>query len=1072
MVDVATFSIVRQGDPKAAIPARQNAVTMEPALPRSSATAKAAAPTLSPIERAFNPRWINFFGEHAAIPEAKGRSTAKLAVDPAQDSELVFAKLHDNLKAAWSARDAAKLETVASAHLKGQATSGTPLIDPFTRKLYDFFKARGCNGTGAEIIALIGDMTNQQINDYLTSSAQLVSKLKAQAFAAMVNGTLSQQGIDLLLAIKSIAAFQLIAAAVLNYGKEPSKIPVKLICATLDADISFPEWTFDVDPCRWAKRDNATTNPRGDTGVVQSWPAGATAIDAAAYASATAVSPLRRRIEQATRPAEIATRDEAQAHLRTQNPPPNPNLSYNCECYPEAKPLCLPPDPCCAKINYYVTDTLVLRDTVKRYLASDLAYIENIAAGETRIREHSFAKTIEDYTEEEATTTKSEERDHQVTERFSVQNEIEKNLKIDADAHAEYNSGAYKAAINGSVSKETAQREAREQFREAVDKAVTKLQVETRKLTSRRVTTREEEKNTHSFANLGSTHTVAKYFYVSKEVEGQIFSYGLQTTVELLLPSPAALYEHMEKTLFEREWMKQTPCVPDVISWRDVTKENYLSFQTKYCLPKALPEPPADLPPKSEVFEFSGSEGTDDEKNYTIRTISVPPGYYGSQLEILGDQLGVAQDRDGPLDLKAEHEIEVYLSNSSAVVRYDKNGNVKADNSQYLVGIDMHSDSNLWIRSKNIESFTGKVRVFWSPLPVDITKWQKDVAASINETNAKHSIAEAKREFEKKYKENQRGRHPFTNKEIILSELKRAAIYMMCEDFERGDVIAPKTPPCGYPEINRKTASQECADWYFWETAFDWRLMSFVFFDYFWNKKCDWPEKFAPGHDDFMFNAFLRSGMARIMVPVRPGMEADVIFYLETGQKWGLGGQPPMNPQDPRWISVVQELKHARDCYQNDREGMLRANIDLVNSIPGSPKLTNVVRLEGSDRYWDPLAGTLGALNQAAIDNDTGREIFIDGVRYRIVSIALSSDPLAPAYDPAATSQTMWWDITLDRPLEAKVTIDNSGNIFPDFAYAIGAAYVGAPFRWQEPTNLVWLGDADDGRLPEYPISS
>jgi len=391
---------------------------------------------------------------------------------------------------------------------------------------------------------------------------------------------------------------------------------------------------------------------------------------------------------------------------------------------------------------------------------------------------------------------------------------------------------------------------------------------------------------------------------------------------------------------------------------------------------------------------------------------------------------------------------------------------------------------NLVVSGTNLKSYGSQLLYRLTPDPVDFTDWRIATYQAIMEKYEAElaKYEEALAAFKRQSDESKLGRHPFANKEIILAEMKRAAIYMMCEDFERGDVMAMNTPPCGFPEINRKAASQECADWYFWETAFDWRLMSFVFFDYFWNRKCDWPEKFAPGHDNFMFNAFLRAGMGRMMVPVRPGMEADVIFYLETGQKWGLGGQPPANPQDPRWISVVAEIKAQRDCYQNDREGMLYAMINMAASTPNTPVLINRVILKGSDRYWDPLGNTL---NQTAIDSDTNREIFIDGLRYRIVAINSKIDPAlpayydaaAPTYDATASSQTMWWDITLSRPLEAEVTVDSTtGEILPNFAYAIGAEYVGAPFRWQEPTNLVWLGDQfkSDGTqsfcLPEYPV--
>ena len=1160
MSDVAQISIIRQPDTKAAISVRQNAVTMEPVtrppVTGSAPSSAPAAPALSsvpavnersssgpesasksdpafgdlspltPIERVFNHRWINFFGAFAAIPQERGpsdtpsdtkpnsksdtKSDTKSNTGPTPtpapvDAEAAFKALYENLRAAWSKRDARALEATASQYLKQQAVSGIPLIDPFTRTLYEFFKARGCEGTGAEILALIGNMTPQQINDQLVHDAQLVSKLKTQAFAAMINGTLSQQGIDLLFAIKSIAAFQLIAAAVLKYGNDPAKIPVKMICMALDADIVFPEWAFDVDPCRW---------PKGGKGAVtQNWSDKATAVDATAYATAVADSPLKQRIEREARMVEGRAAQAVQAEAAIQagawagtgagvvegavpanngiaapakrttgdkkvgdketakmsmNPPPKIR-PYNCNCEEKPPAPCQPPDPCCVKINYYITDTLVLRDKVKRYVPSDLAYIGNLAAGESLTRDHSFTKTIEDYSEEEITTTKSEQRDLTVSERFSVQNEISNNLKMSADLHAEYSgttgSGSYKLTADASVSKETAQKEAREQFRESVEKAVTSLQVETRKLTTRRVTTVETENNSHAFVNDTPNHSVAKYFYVSKEVEGQVFSHGLRMTVDLRIPTPAALYEHLEKVKFDRAFGRTKPVAPG-IAWQELDPKKHFEYVVGYGLEGMKPPPkqPEEIW-KDEIKPVGEPNSTKTLANIDQFTISIPSGYSLTYIQFASDPaIDWNNDKQGGnLAFNTPSHGAIWFGYSHDGNSYDRSHMGKA--------VSYRNTVNIVVSGTNLKSYQSQLLYRLTPDPVDYTEWKIAIYQAIME-KYEASLAQYEEDlaaFKRQYDASKFGRHPFTNKEIILAEMKRAAIYMMCEDFERGDIMAMNTPPCGFPEYNRKTAFEESADWYFWETCFDWRLMSFIFYDYFWNSKCDWPEKFAPGHDDFMFNSFLRAGFARTVFPVRPGMEADVIFYLETGQKWGLTGQAPMNPSDPRWISVVQELKQQRDCFQNDREGMVSGFIDAAASTtPGTIMLTDTVLLKGSDRYWDPIGQTL---NQAAIDNDVGREIYIDGLQYRIVAITPSTDPMAPVYDPAAPGQTMWWNIKLERRFAFDGQNDLSlTSILPDFPYAVGAAYVGAPFRWQEPTNLVWLSDAGNNCLPTYPV--
>jgi hypothetical protein len=56
----------------------------------------------------------------------------------------------------------------------------------------------------------------------------------------------------------------------------------------------------------------------------------------------------------------------------------------------------------------------------------------------------------------------------------------------------------------------------------------------------------------------------------------------------------------------------------------------------------------------------------------------------------------------------------------------------------------------------------------------------------------------------------------------------------------------------------------------------------------------------------------------------------------------------------------------------------------------------------------------------------------------------------------------MEWIITLERVFEGK--IDGV------YKHAIGAKYVGSPFYFELPTNLVWIGDYDNKCLPCYPL--
>ncbi len=158
---------------------------------------------------------------------------------------------------------------------------------------------------------------------------------------------------------------------------------------------------------------------------------------------------------------------------------------------------------------------------------------------------------------------------------------------------------------------------------------------------------------------------------------------------------------------------------------------------------------------------------------------------------------------------------------------------------------------------------------------------------------------------------------------------------------------------------------------------------------------------------------------------------------------------------------MLKNIKHSRGCYQNDREGFVVAYED-----PGSGGFDQRILMH-TDRYWDVLGGVR---DQDAIDLDLDREIFIDGIRYRILSIA--QDPAGPAYN-AAPNTFMQWIVTLDRKFESGPYIDLSAStpVLKPWNYAIGAQFVGAPFFFDLPTNLVWIGDHANVCLPYYPVT-
>lgn len=68
--------------------------------------------------------------------------------------------------------------------------------------------------------------------------------------------------------------------------------------------------------------------------------------------------------------------------------------------------------------------------------------------------------------------------------------------------------------------------------------------------------------------------------------------------------------------------------------------------------------------------------------------------------------------------------------------------------------------------------------------------------------------------------------------------------------------------------------------------------------------------------NDPTFRAFMQSGMARVIVTVRPGFEEAVRHYLTTGQIWN-GGEVPVI-DDPLFLSIVDEMRSAEGTKEGE----------------------------------------------------------------------------------------------------------------------------------------------------------
>jgi hypothetical protein len=115
-----------------------------------------------------------------------------------------------------------------------------------------------------------------------------------------------------------------------------------------------------------------------------------------------------------------------------------------------------------------------------------------------------------------------------------------------------------------------------------------------------------------------------------------------------------------------------------------------------------------------------------------------------------------------------------------------------------------------------------------------------------------------------------------------------------------------------YPAIDIDVAREKGRLAQFLEQAFEWHHISYLFYPYFWARMPRWIELMNRADDaDPDFTAFLRAGMARVLVAVTPAYEDAVLHYLATREPWTGGPAPVIG--DPLFLPLHEEVRKQTD---------------------------------------------------------------------------------------------------------------------------------------------------------------
>lgn len=574
-----------------------------------------------------------------------------------------------------------------------------------------------------------------------------------------------------------------------------------------------------------------------------------------------------------------------------------------------------------------IADYKKVEQTVHCYIEGEVSNIENVMARE--YREKSTRRLRR--TEETTTQTTEQEieafTDTITTDRFEMQSEIDSILQKNKSTNAYVNTGYSGSGfrIDGGVAQasNTSQEdsirrsvtEAKELTYQAQDRVVNRMKTER----MQKMVEEFEENNKHGFDNRkGDKHVVGVYRWVDKLYKNQVYNYGKRMMFEFMIPEPARLHVlAMQDEQETAELVIKKPNDPrkddnyGIATADQITEVNALYWAAQYN---------ADIPAKrDEIITISASFAEHGEsssfmqnRNYTGAknfSIDLPEDYQAELAE------GVFHYTFAPSKIEweahgvfsiADHHIGVgqtYEATSGAIGITDRSftkslGGIQHKLEVALAGADVGGMSvsmkvkcNLTLEAKK--------------------KWQQECFQAIME--AYHLEVKAYNEIlageQNKAVEIKRT-NPGFYRQIENTVLRKNCISYLTrfndlgKNFTSGDKIAT------FAVQQNKQLDEYASLVKFMEQAFEWELISYNFYPFYWGDKGHWSDLYTYDEsDDPIFRSFMQSGMARVVATVRPGFEEAVQLYMSTGKIWS-GGEIPVIG-DALYLSLIDEVRQA-----------------------------------------------------------------------------------------------------------------------------------------------------------------
>ncbi len=592
-----------------------------------------------------------------------------------------------------------------------------------------------------------------------------------------------------------------------------------------------------------------------------------------------------------------------------------------------------------------VTDLMVVKEDWKCYERAEIAHIENVMDTEHRTRTLRQLDRKETTTTYETETTEETEKETIASTHSAVSEEIEETIARETGVSAGVSvSASYgpsvKVDTNSSfdftTATETTTNSAQEYAQDLVERAVAKVTNRERNETVTVVLSETEQTHVQIYDNVeGPEHVIGVYRHLDQIWRAQVFNYGRRLMLDFVVPEPAALWHlSLEEKAHPHKVMEK----PDEfnVSSKSIQRNTYQDLARDWGA-NNVPAPPPENISVSKAIELEIPKfGTAETSSISMNTgeMEIPEGYFG--VKAFGNFYGDSKKDNS----SGSKDAAKWLVNGDELAVDSGTKEAPLNNATGIFAFGIYTD--------NFEGGVLSVKVDCVLSQGTFEKWQNDVYAALKAANdrAWDAYNSAQKNREALQLVEQQTLHPDIKRQIEKTELKRSVISLLREDNyeENGSVVRTSAGSFDFPHIRFDEAKKEGRVARFFEEAFEWSEMTYLYYPYFWGRRSEWYRMIASKDPDFNFNAFLQAGSARVNLAIRPGFEEAVLWFMATGEVWR-GGPTPM-VGDPMYVALIDEIVESKG---RDLDNPTAVGDSWTYSIP-----TSLVVLDKDDSLIPP----------------------------------------------------------------------------------------------------------------------